>query len=161
MNLLYFRRGSSDGVERHFEDLPVTSFSDGSYQSQHDLAGVVPLVPTQANSNGLQFQLKSQLAFEMASATGDDLLPPHSIPLRKINTELNEDNSSSSESTLSHRSSRSNKSLTTTPISDLATAENVQVAGATAPSQSAHKKRTFFANIRKRKTSSKMEKETK
>lgn len=161
MNLLYFRRGSSDGVERHFEDLPVTSFSDGSYQSQHDLAGVVPLVPTQANSNGLQFQLKSQLASEMASATGDDLLPPHSIPLRKINTELNEDNSSSSESTLSHRSSRSNKSLTTTPISDLATAENVPVAGATAPSQSAHKKRTFFANIRKRKTSSKMEKETK
>lgn len=134
MNLLYFRRGSSDGVEKHFEDpQAMASLSDGSLPSQHDLAG---LVHNQANHPQAQLHQKY--------------------------TELTEDNSSSSESTMSHRSSRSNKSSTATPISDLATKDNVVPEAANVSSHSAHKKRTFFANIRKRKTSKvDKEKETK
>lgn len=101
----------------------MASMSDGSIPSQHELKG---MLPNQANYPQAQLH-------------------------HKYTTELNEDNSSSSESTLSHRSNRSNKSSTATPISDLATTDNVVPEGATIPS--AHKKRTFFANIRKRKTS--------
>lgn len=147
--LQYFRRGSSDGVEKHFEEQPMPPLVTQSECTLHRHTDLTVSLPTydSGNRHG-QFAIQqfTNLTHHGGEQSAEDSFLSYVPPqMKKTPFELNEDHSSSSESTLSSRSGKNGKSVTM-PLSDLAVTDNAPTP------QCAPKKRHFFA-IRKRKSS--------
>lgn len=146
--LQYFRRGSSDGVEKHFEEQPMPPLvtqSECTLNSHTDLTVSQPAYDAENRHGQCSIQQFTNLTHHSGEQSAGDSFVSYVPPQMKTPFELNEDHSSSSESTLSIRSGKNGKSAPM-PLSDLAVTDNAPTP------QCAPKKRHFFA-IRKRKSS--------